>query len=283
MKLGARHAAVRSLGWIPIVLVLSALALAANFDSLKSTSRPTTGRPRPNMVPPERHEEDVRRRDVDTRALFQGRITEYPGTRWIPVSGDLVANGVPMRVAFAETRDIPRDVTAYYADEFRHQGLRPMVRDWGQGMRMVGAVDTERGEVLTVTAVDREDGTVEIRPAIGDIASGGFEFAAPADLPHVPGSGGFFSSTADEGSTRERTVQSVNWAPVEDTAAFYRRKLADDGWRREEETPSAGGQVLLRYRRDHTGKAEEIFVALQPLSDKAGTNVFIAQRTRGKP
>jgi hypothetical protein len=265
--------------WAPFAMLIVAVALyQAGSPRIREPGKAKA----PKKVVAVAHAdspEDRPRHPTDLAPYFEGRIPEYPGSHPVPVVGGLVANGVPMRVAIGETRDAPEQVLAFYSEEFTRQGLRPDARNWGDGLRMVGAVDDERGDVLTVTTVERADGVVELRMAMGDIASGQFEFAPPDDLPHVPGSGGFFTSTADVGRRRERTVQSVNWANRDDNVAFYRHALTAQGWLLDENLPPMPKDPearAFRYRRQHGAGGEELLVTLQPLSRENGTSVFLA-------
>lgn len=197
-----------------------------------------------------------------------------------PLGNDLLANGVPTRAAAGMVRDSRDNVLDYYRAEFARQGLRPFRRDLGNGAAMVGAVDEPRGQVLTAAAIERTDGTVEIRASLAELGRGRMSFAAPEDLPFVPGSGGFFVSRSREGLREGTTVQAVNWATVEDNVSFYARSLGPDGWKQAADKPRPERGALgrsLRFERNDRGRSEELFVALEPLGESGGTSVFLTR------
>ncbi len=221
---------------------------------------------------------------AQTRRLadYLDPLVPYPGASMVSLGDRLAASGVPMKVAFGITRDSPERVLLFYQQSLTRRGYQPQRVPFGQGVEMVSTVDERRRLALSAAALSRPDGDTEVRLTVADVERGRFDFAAPEDLPFVPGSGGFLVTESNEPGERGRTVQAVNWASVDENAGYYRKALGEKGWKLvAEEGPTPPRQTRrLRFERPREGI--ELQVYLEPLEERTGSSVFLAQRWPAK-
>lgn len=263
----------RALTWAPLALTCAAAAGLWLYEPEIALPERRGGVADRGIAPEDEWRPDQRKSLVE---YFEGLLPDYPGAVAVPVGENLVASGVPMKLAVGSTQDAPNAVLTFYEKVFVGRGLNPSWRKLADGMQMVSAVDGERGRVLAIAAARTGDVT-EYRVSVADVEEGQFTFAPPTDLPLVPGSGGFFVTEAREHGRRSRSVQSVNWATVDENVEFYVRHLEQRGWLRGEDLPRpepSKGRTL-QFRKLHGSGEAEMLVALEPLSTEMGTTVFI--------
>src|SRR5206468_3668949 len=148
---------------------------------------------------------------------------------------ELLANGVPMKIAAFETRAKPPEILEYYAGFFSRMGW------WWTGLKFnlqavpypaISATEPDTMFQYSVVAIEHEEGdgtTVLIGLADMNEAQDPGKVVAEGDLPPYPGTRPLKVSASD----REVTTTTVSFATKDDeksVASFYRSALAEQGF-----------------------------------------------------
>ncbi|MGI5862323.1 MAG: hypothetical protein ACOX6T_09730 [Myxococcales bacterium] len=178
----------------------------------------------------------------------------------VPMGDEIVANGVPMNLAFFEAKaDAPR-ILEYYATHFSSRGWSwSGVKENYQVIPhpAISAIDLEERVQMTVMVLeDREEGYSTVFLGLADMLP---EAQRPledvGDLPVFPGSGPVALRSFDleaSGLTVTFTVAEPN----ETVVSFYRERMRELGYSEHEPAPAVTDELgatiqTLRFASDH--------------------------------
>jgi hypothetical protein len=191
------------------------------------------------------------------QAALRARFPSFPDARTeiIPMGDQMIANGVPMNLAFFETEKDAPTVLEFYARHFDDRGwsrlgLRDTVAVTGKPA--ISATDMEEQLQLSVLVLENPDRTGStVILSVADMLP---ESAPPtlletADLPIYPGVKPM-SVRAQDREVQSLTVNFTTTDPSRNVEHFYREQLKAMGYS-EQETPELatgdGSPRMLRF------------------------------------
>ena len=201
----------------------------------------------------------------------------------IPVGDALAVNGQPMQLSIFYTRDLPRKVIGFYGQAFVDRGLTPIVSR-EEAMANVSVFDPDDGLQRFITALQQADGQTMVMVGITnprkppDLLRGAKAATFPVPEEHRA----FLGYRSEDMGAHAETGQFVTSLSTAQTIAFYRERLAKDGYA-EQRSESSEGMTLF-------SKGEvTLSVAMQALGlqgvaggqGKTGTAVFVNQLQGG--
>lgn len=206
---------------------------------------------------------------------FDALMPRYPGASEFPVGERLETGSGELRMGYFSTEDSPLRVARYYRTMWEQDGLSVHENVTPAG-GVVGTFDPRIGAARSVTILTARGLTwafpaVVERP-VSALASG--DLGEREGLPVFPGSTtGLTMRSRDLGGEGETLVATYsNEGGLEENLAFYRRELAEAGWRELEsrDFEELEGHRALELERD----GRHLTVNLTPLQE-AGDRVVV--------
>lgn len=158
------------------------------------------------------------------------RVKAAPGATLQWVAQEMVHNGVPMQIQTFQANTPPRDVIAFYRQEWSARGARPPVENASGEWQIIG----QRQGDYYITVQARAGGGAS---AQGYIAVTQLSAAGKSKLPHsvaaFPSLGGtqvISQSQADDGGKKSVTLVLRNGFSMESNSGFYRATFSGEGW-----------------------------------------------------
>jgi hypothetical protein len=181
----------------------------------------------------------------------------------IAIGDALEVNGQPMQLSLFYTSDTPARVIAFYTSAFMERGLLPVtalghvsVFDPHDGLqRFISAVPQPKGETLVMIGITNP----RHPPRLVDGAK-------TAGFPVPEENRAYLGYRSEDAGARAESGQYVTKKSVDEVGAFYREKLAAQGYRESGSTPA-----MLNFEKQGTS----ISVGLQALEEKSGAAVFV--------
>jgi hypothetical protein len=208
-------------------------------------------------------------RATDDLAYQRSEINE------IPVGDSLEVNGQPMQLSIFYTSDAPPRVVEFYAQAFEARGVLPIISA-DPHLASVAGFDTKDGLQRFISALPQPDGQTLVLVGVTNprrpprFTKGADESGIPLPAENRAYLG---YKSSDEGAQAE-TGQFVSPLSPAAVLAWYRRELPARGWaeRAADGSPSLG--VFAK-------QGAVLSVAVQALSDQAGSAVFVNQTSGG--
>ena len=193
----------------------------------------------------------------------------------IAVGDSLVVNGQPMQLSLFYTSDAPGRVAGFYEEAFRARGVLPIASVEDQ-VAHVSAFDPQDGMQRFITALPQPDGQTLVMVGVTNprkpprLLTG----AKGAPFP-VPGEHrAFLGYDSEDAGAHAQTGEFVTSLSAAEVLAFYRQKLAAEGYAERKDESSEG--MLLFARGDVS-----LSVAVQALDAKKGAAVFVNRLSGG--
>ena len=192
----------------------------------------------------------------------------------IPVGDALVVNGQPMQLSIFYTKDAPRRVIEFYGQAFIDRGLSPIVSQ-EPSMEHVAVFDPEDGMQRFITAVPQADGQTMVMVGITNPRKPPklLRGARAAGFPVPEEHRAFLGYRSDDMGARAETGQFVTSLTTAQTVAFYRERLANDGW--AERKDESGEGMTMFSKDDFTLSVAVQALAAPGESGKTGAAVFV--------
>lgn len=187
----------------------------------------------------------------------------------IAVGDSLVVNGQPMQLSVFYTSDAPARVVGFYGEAFLARGLLPIVRN-EQDLGHVSVFDPQDGLQRFITALPQADGQTLVMVGVTNprrpprLLRG----AATAGFPVPEDHRAFLGYQSEDAGAHAESGQFVTPLRPAAVLAFYRAKLAADGY--AEQTGDSSPGIALFAKGEVS-----LSVAVQALDDKTGAAVFV--------
>ena len=195
----------------------------------------------------------------------------------IEIGDALEANGQPLQLSVFYTSDPPPTVAAFYAQAFQARHLMP-IAGAEERVAHVSAFDPGDGLQRFINAVAQPDGQTLVMVGVTNPRRPPrlMDGAQSASFP-VPGENrAFLGYRSEDAGSKAESAQFVTRQTPAETAAFYRKELAAQGWA---ERKADSSDAMLLFEKG----GETLSVALQALDAKQGAAVFVNRlREAGK-
>lgn len=186
-----------------------------------------------------------------------------PATQASPVAGHMVFNGLDMRAQVFQSSRPPAEIAAFYRALWHGKVVDNALGD----AQVIGHRDGDYYITVQVRAAgsgSRGDiGVVDVGHAPKDFVPG-------HGLPSPMGSTVFNDIAYPDDAVPARTVAMVNRLSPMQNAAFFRERLAGEGWKNTGDNRCASGTCTLDYER-----GESRMVLVMTPADRGGSQVVL--------
>lgn len=165
-----------------------------------------------------------------------------PGAATSEVAQRMVFNGIDMRAQVFQSSRRAADVVAYYQQLWKPDVVVHQLGD-------AQVVAHKEGDYFITVQVRDFGGGSKGEVGVTDVATVRKDFVPGAGVPQPMGSKVFNDIAYPDDPTPARTVAMRNGLSPQQNAAFFRDRLAADGWKPSDANRCAADTCVLRYER----------------------------------
>jgi hypothetical protein len=196
-------------------------------------------------------------------------LPEYPKAVPTDLAETTLQEGVPMKAAMFSTTDSLDSVLEWYQAELDKQHQVTVSQRWGDGAAYVGFQGPD-AKMHTVSLMRSGSHTFVFLANSDPEAFLRSKAQRPAGMPEVPGLSNEVSfDFSDEGLLRTSYMARTASLTLSEAVDFYRKELADQGWKIEQTDDKTKGAVRLEAKRERKN------LSLTLLNDERDRHVAI--------
>ena len=158
------------------------------------------------------------------------RVKAAPGATLQWVAQNMVHNGVPMQIQTFQANTPPREVIAFYRQEWSARSGRPPVENTSGEWQIIG--QRQGNYYITVQARTGNGAKSQGYIAVTQLSAAGKRELLPsvAAFPSLGGTQIISQSQADDDGKKSITLVLRNGFSMESNSGFYRSTLSGEGW-----------------------------------------------------